>query len=123
MANYGAYTAIPGLYASASLATKQYTPVKLASTADAVIAATATTDIIIGILQNDPAAGEAADVASLGVCKAICGTATLTLGASISANSTGIVPATAGKVIGVALQPAVTKGDIIRVLLTGPRPY
>lgn len=123
MALSGDYITLPGLKASATLAAKQYTPVKLASTAGEVISATATTDLIIGIVQNDPAAGEAAEVAALGVCKAVAGTSTITRGEALSANSTGVIDAVAGKVIGVALNAPSAKGNIISVLLTGLRPY
>ncbi len=123
MAVFGEYISLPGLKATATLAAKQYTPVKLASTANEVVSATATTDLIIGIVQNDPAAGEAADVASLGVCKAVAGTSTITKGETLSANSTGVIDVTAGKVIGVALTAPAAAGNIITVLLTGLRPY
>lgn len=123
MAVSGEYMTLPGLVATSSLAAKQYTPVKLASTAGQVIAATATTDLIIGILQNDPAAGEAAEVAALGIAKAVAGTSTVTKGAALSANSTGVIGAVAGKVIGIALEAPTAKGDIIQVLVTGLRVY
>ena len=123
MAISGEYISLPGLVANATLAAKQYTPVRLASTANQIITATATTDLIIGVVQNDPAAGEAAVVAALGVCKAVAGTSTITKGDSLSANSTGVIDVTAGNVIGVALTAPTAKGDIITVLLSGLRPY
>jgi hypothetical protein len=120
MATYGNYGTIPGLLAGATLSSSQYLPVKLASTAGEVVRATATTDIIIGILQNDPADGEPAIVAVSGVCKAATGTANAAIGEYVSANSTGAIDVSAGNVCGTFIDTATTKGDIVRVLLTGP---
>jgi hypothetical protein len=121
---YGEYVTIPGLVAGASLTAKQYTPVMLSSTAArTVLSHVATTRVCVGILMNDPASGEVAEVAALGVAKCVAGTATLTRGASLSSNSTGAVPATAGKIWGIAIDAAVTKGDLISVLLVGPSIY
>jgi len=121
MATYGSYTSIPGLLAGANLSAKQYCPVKLATTAGEVVQATATTDVIIGILQNDPADGEPADVAVLGVAKAYMGTSNAAIGEFMSANSTGAIDAAAGNLNGVIIDTNTAKGDISRVLLTGMR--
>ena len=117
------YIRLTGLTATATLAAKQWTPVRLASTAGQVIVATATTHLIIGIVQNDPAAGEAADVCAIGECYAIAGTSTITPGLSLSANSTGVVNVTAGKIVGKALQASAAKGDKIKILATGGSIY
>lgn len=124
MTIHGEYVTLPGLKAGASLASKQYTPVKLSSTAaDTVLSATTTAHIVVGIVMNNPASGDAAEVAALGVAKAIAGTSNLARGESLSCNSTGVVDVTAGKVFGVALEASSAIGDIVTVLLTGPRPY
>ena len=66
MANHGQIISVPGLLAGADLSAYQYRPVKLASTAGEVVAATANTDAVVGILQNDPTDGQAASVAGVG---------------------------------------------------------
>jgi hypothetical protein len=121
MTTYGDYVTIPGLLAGANLSASQYMPVKLASTAGEVVRATATTDVIIGVLQNDPADGEAAEVAVLGVCKAYTGTSNVAIGEFLSANSTGCIDAAAGNLNGTFIDACTAKGDIIRVLLSGMR--
>lgn len=107
------------LLAGANLSAKQWTPVKLASTAGEVVSATATTDVIFGILLNDPADGEPADVCVGGECFAISGTSAADWGTLMSANSTGVinVSAGAGSVIGYALQDTTTKGDKIKIFV------
>jgi hypothetical protein len=115
------YVGLPGFLAGANLSASQYMPVKLASTAGEVVRATATTDVIIGVLQNDPADGEPAVVAVEGVCKAYTGTSNIAIGEFLSANSTGCLDSTAGNLNGVFLDACTAKGDIIRVLLTGMR--
>src|SRR3990167_6640890 len=98
----GEYTTIPGLVAGASLAAKQYTPVLLSSTAArTVLSCTTTTRTCIGIVMNDPASGEEAEVAVLGVVKAVAGTSTITRGLKLSANSTGVINVTAGRVFAI----------------------
>ncbi len=64
------YLAIPGIVASGTVV--QYRAVQLDTAADKTIKAMsdANAERPIGILQNDPADGEAADVAITGVCKA-----------------------------------------------------
>ena len=70
MATYGEYQTIPGLIAnSTGLAAKQYYVVQLESTGGIVKLSTSGTSKTIGALQNDPAAGEAAEVAWSGVFK------------------------------------------------------
>ena len=68
---YGSHDSlhIPGLLAGADLSSSQFLAVKLASTAKEVITVNASTDAAIGILQNNPADGEEAEVRFLGVSK------------------------------------------------------
>lgn len=113
---------IPGLVAGSSLATAQYKAVALSSTAGQVKVAAAGGGI--GILQNDPAAGEAALVMAIGISKAVASTG-IAIGAKITGNSTGVVTTLTANhnVLGIALEAAANTGDIIRVLLTGPSNY
>lgn len=123
MANYGAIISVPGLLAGADLSAYQYRPVKLASTAGEVVAATAVTDIVIGILQNDPTDGQAASIAGVGsISLAVAGTSVLAVGNALTVNSTGLRPTTTDNtaICARAITAAVTKGDLITItVLTG----
>ena len=79
---------IPGLVAGADLSDYQYYLVKLNSTAQQVVRCDAVTDIPIGILQNDPESGEAAEVMALGVSKLKLGT-TITKSQLIGTDTSG----------------------------------
>lgn len=112
----------PGLTAGVSLASAQYKVVKWASTTNAVISAAATTDIAVGILQNNPAAGEAALVAYDGICVAIAGANNIAAGNNLGFNTTGQVAAHTTETrqsIGRALDASTAVGDYIRVALYG----
>ena len=121
MAIYSDYKTIPGLVATGDLSSSQYLVVKASSTAGAVkVATTKATDLALGILQNDPASGEAAEVAYNGICKAI-GAASISFGSKLSFNSTGQVVATTtdkDEVVGIALAATSQAGDIIPVMLS-----
>lgn len=121
MAIYSKYHTIPGMVATGDLRTSQYLVVQAASTAGAVkVATTKATDKILGILQNDPNDGEAAEVAYLGICKALAANS-VTFGAKLSCNSTGQVVATTtdkDEVVGIALAASTAAGDIIPVMLS-----
>jgi len=86
-----------------------------------VTVATGTTNTVVGILQNAPdAAGEAAHVALIGVCKAKVG-ATTTDGAYLGPAADGALdPVTAdgAEYCAIALDDGAD-GDIIEVLLVG----
>ena len=86
----GNYLALTGIIAGESLTAKQYLAVKLSTSADRQVLAitNANAERPVGILQNDPASGEAADVAVTGVCKAIYG-GTVTRGDKLGCNNTG----------------------------------
>ena len=121
MAYGGKYHSIPGLYATATLATKQYYVVCATSTADGVkVSTTAASDPILGILQNSPAANEPAEVAFTGICKALA-EASVSYGNPLTASSTGRVKATTtdkDEIVGYALKASAAAGDLIPVLLT-----
>lgn len=112
---------IPGLVASATLAAKQYYVVQASSTAGEVkVGATAASDPILGIVQNDPAAGEVALVQYGGIAKAAAETS-VTFGSRVTTSSTGRVKTTTtdgDKVVGIALAASSAAGDIIPVLLS-----
>lgn len=120
---YGQYLTAPGLKAgSGSLASYQYYVVRAGSTAGTIaVAVTAATDPIIGILQNDPAAGEAAEVAVSGVCWALA-EASVAPGDVLTCSSTGRVKTTTtnlDQAVGKSLCNASTSaGDLIPIIVS-----
>ena len=119
MATFGEYDSIPGLAATSTLASAQYYVVQASGTALEVKLGTSGTSKILGIVQNDPAAGEPADVAFVGICKAAAEAST-SYGSFLTCSSTGRVKATttAGdRIVGMALEANSTAGLIIRVRL------
>ena len=109
---------ITGFLAGADLSSSQYKPVKLASTAGEVVAATAADKAAISIIQNDPADGEAALLPGPGdIAKAVAGANDIAAGEWVVANSSGVVDVTTGFVIGIALEGSSAVGDYIRVLI------
>lgn len=123
MATYAHLNTLPGLVAGVTLATSQYKVVKFASTANAVIAVAATTDKAIGILQNDPAAGEAAIVAGPGsIATALAGATDIAVGELLGFNSTGQVAdhTTDGRfMLCQALEASTALNDEIKVSVIG----
>lgn len=103
---------------SNDLSAKRYYIVKQDTSNDGyVVLAAAATDPILGVLQNDPKAGETAvvKVGPPGDGKVIAG-GTIHNGDKITSDSNGkaVATTTAGdNIIGVAVQEAVT-GDIFR---------
>jgi hypothetical protein len=113
---------VPGLIAGTAIT--QYSVVKFQSTDDKVVAVTATSDVGVGICQNDPATGEAAEVVFSGVAKAIAGTSTIAQGNMLGFNTTARVANLSVNTttddrpsIGVALQDAAAAADVIRVFV------
>lgn len=89
--------------ASVSLASNQFYAVKITG-AEQVGLVAATNDVVLGILQNTPLAGQAADVGFLGVSKCYAG-ASITAGNQLGVNTSGqIVTWSAGTVVGQALE-------------------
>lgn len=121
MANTGQYWTIPGVVAGGDLSSSQYKIVKWASTAGAVIVASAATDNLLGVLMNDPTEGQAAEVAVLGIAK-VQAEASTAVTAWISSSTTARAKATTSAnddVLGKLLEASVTAGDIVPILLTG----
>ena len=116
------YMSIPGMLAGANLSASQYKAVMFASTAGEVIAADGPANSkVCGLLQNDPADGEAADVAYSGIAKGITESTAVTFGSAVVSNTTGelqIVAADENKAIGHALETSSAVGDVINVLVS-----
>ena len=109
------------LVAAGDLSAKQFCAVSVNSAGRAAIADA--DDQVIGILQNNPAAGQAANVAYGGVSKAkLAGT--VAAGARVTSNASGeiVAAASAGdSVIGVALTGGAS-GEIVSILVN-PFPF
>jgi Uncharacterized conserved protein (DUF2190) len=119
MSSGGRYETIPGLVATSTLASYQYYIVQASSTAGEVKLGTSATSLILGVLQNDPGAGEAAEIAFSGIAKAVA-EASVTFGSYLTCSSTGRVKSssTSGNfIIGKALEASAAAGDIISVML------
>ena len=115
-------TYIPGLSAGQSLASSQYLVVKKASTARQVIVVAATTDVACGVVQNDPAANEAALVQTMGIAICIAGVNDLAVNENVGYDSTGrVVDHTTDNrmSIGRVLDTSTAVGDQVRVMLYG----
>lgn len=109
------------LVANGDLSAKQFCAVAVNSAGRAVVADAE--DQVIGIVQNNPAAGQAANVAYGGVSKGKLG-GTVAAGARVTANASGeiIAAASAGdSVVGVALNGGAS-GEIISILVN-PYPF
>lgn len=114
---------------STGLASKQFTWVKLASTAGQVVSAgvlnstTALTIGPVGILMNAPAGNEEAEVAYDGIAKLKVSTSTLIVGDHVGINSTSLGNEMARTdntaFAAVAMQASSAANDIIQVLLNG----
>ncbi len=79
-----------GMTAAASLASKQHYFMKMASTDGQVKTVAATTDIAVGVLANDPASGQAAEIINGGLAKVINGTSVgWSDGIAVGWNTTG----------------------------------
>jgi hypothetical protein len=105
---------ITGLVATGDLSAKQFQPVKHASTVGAVKVCDAITDKCIGILNNDPTDGQAADIIAAGNAKVKCET-TLAVGEFLSPDSTGYVKVAASantRIVGFLLEASTGAADI-----------
>lgn len=113
--------------ADLSAAGKQFLAVKITggvSPNNTIDVASAATDRCVGILQNKPAANQAAEIRLMGISRAISdGSGTsIAAGDYVGPNSSGkmVKKATADyNVLGIALDPSTANGTIIGVLLLG----
>jgi hypothetical protein len=130
MSAFGSYDTHFNLKAnSTGLASKQFTFVKLASTAGVVVSSgvlnstTALTLGPIGILMNAPAGNEEAEVAFAGIAKLKVATSTIVIGDHIGINSTSLGSEAARTdntaFVATALQASAAANDIITVVLNG----
>lgn len=108
--------------AAADLSAKQYRLVKM-SGANTVNVASAATDAIIGVLQNEPKSGEAAVVRLEGTSKVSSGTPVgVSYGGYVTSDSNGQAIATTttdDNVIGIALSAASTAvDDVVEILIS-----
>lgn len=105
------------LTASSDLSGSQFRYVKVSGSGTVTICAAAS-DVPLGILQNKPKAGEAADVMVTGISKLAAGAA-VAAGAEVGSDATGrgIAGATGTRVMGQALEAASAAGQIIAVAL------
>lgn len=104
--------------ANADLSGSQFLAVRVA-TADFNVVLESTGGVaIMGILQNKPTAGQAADVCFSGVTKAVAGAA-YAKGATLMTNSSGqlIAATSTNQIVAYALEAALGAGEIRSVLL------
>ena len=104
--------------AGENLASAQYYIVQLSATGNIEVAEGAT-DLIVGVLQNKPASGEAALYRFAGTTKVVA-SAAIAIGAFVTTTATGkaVTTTTAGDhVVGRALEAAAADGDIIEIQL------
>ena len=113
----GYYWSLPGLLANATCT--QFKVVRACTTAGYVTNCTVrATDALLGVLQNDPSAGEPAEVAFAGVCQALSENS-VGYGDKLTGSATGRVKsrqADADEIIGIALA-AGDAGDKIPIML------
>lgn len=129
MAYEEAQVTIGSLVAGADLSSYQYSPVKLSASLT-VNRSTAGSDKHLGILQNKPASGQAAEIAVSGVTKARIGQS-VTYGQILTADSSSdLVPTTTATDVAVAialetisLASTPTGDEFATVLLLGPHAY
>ncbi|MDD5034121.1 MAG: DUF2190 family protein [Methylococcaceae bacterium] len=103
-----------------TFAAKQFYAVEM-SADDQVDVCDATTDTVIGVIQNNPAAGQAASVRVYGVTKWVSDGTPTTVGDYVGTGATGLAvkkSANTDKIAGIALSVAAATGDVISVLLT-----
>lgn len=104
------------------LSTKQFHPVKISGD-NQVDVCDGTGDLVVGVLQDDPAAGQYGSVQNYGItqCRVNGNSVNIAPGDKVGPSAAGVgVKKTADgdPVFGVALEPATADGVIISVLLT-----
>lgn len=112
-------THIPFPYtAGEDLRGQRWKAVKFTSAAKTVIRCAATTDVNVGILQDEPNTGEGCTVAHAGRSKAISGSA-LTRGTIVSTDAQGrmIAAAAGGFPLGMVEDDATAINQVVSILL------
>lgn len=118
---------IPGLTAGADLSAAQYKFVEMAS-ATTVTVCNAATDRPIGVLQNAPASGDAAEVLAFGISK-VSGDADLAVGDLIGTSADGQADAktpgtdTTEYVVGRVLRENTAAGGLITAAINCLNPH
>jgi len=113
--------------AGASLTSSQYYFVKL-SAADTVVVCNGATDVPIGVLQNNPASGGAAEVMITGISK-VSGDADLTVGNLIGTSGDGQAAAytpgsdTTKYIVGQVIEDNTTAGGLITAAINCLNPH
>lgn len=96
--------------------------VKLDSTANQVVAASAATDQVVGVALHDASSGDQISIQVFGVAKCISD-GTVTLHAQVEAAASGKVTDAGGATaysLGIALEAGDTDADVVAVLLALP---
>lgn len=110
--------------AASDMSAKQFYAVKLTSTYRNVDIPSAATDLAIGIVQNNPTSGHAANVRIQGVTQAVSdGTTPIAIGDYVGTNNAGKMVKKATPdygVVGIAQSASAADGTIIDVLLEKP---
>ena len=106
---------LPAHTAAADLTSAQYTAVDV--TAAGVVNAATAAEEIVGILQNAPDSGEAAEVMVTGISKATAGGA-IAVGAMCEVGTGGkLVTISAGIPVAKCLEAASADGDLFTILI------
>lgn len=109
----------PGIHeAGADLSTKQFLAVKIS--ADFKVDVSGDGELSMGVLQNDPVLGEAAEIEMDGISKAIIGAA-VAFGAKLAADAAGkLITAVATKhVVAIAQEAGGGANEVIAVKVVG----
>lgn len=114
-AEYFTYSVLAG----ASQTANQYKFVKPASTAGEIIVGTSATSACLGVLMNDPADGEVAEVAVIGTVRVLA-EASVSAGDLVACSTTGRAKTSTtsnNKIMGKALEASSSAGDLITIAL------
>jgi len=103
------------MIAGADLSSAQFTFVKM-NTTDRTVVAAGNADAAFGVLQNNPASGEAATVCTHGRTLIVVGTGGLTAGDTVGsdANGAAVASATSDIILGVCVEGA-SDGEIATI--------
>ncbi len=115
MAYQGGNLKLVGESAAADLSSSQFHTVKLTSSG---VNLAGDGEQGVGVLQNKPESGQAAEVITHGSTKAVIGAA-VTVGASLASNASGrLIPATTGEArLALAQEAGSADGEIVTVLM------